>query len=89
MPLLVRISLMSFRNSCSTLLNASAWRGQLRTALTPGGAAGFVVKVSDAQELPFWRRILYDEDGDVGFVGPLYAGSETELWCLIFLIKLL
>src|SRR5271165_1476964 len=39
-------------------------------------AAGFVVKVDETQELPFWWRILYDEDGDVGFVGPLYSGDD-------------
>src|SRR5208282_927272 len=39
-------------------------------------AAAFVVKVDETQELPFSWRILYNEDRDVGFVGPLYSGDD-------------
>jgi hypothetical protein len=35
----------------------------------------FVVKLDEAQELPFWWRVIHD-DGDVGFIGAIYSRSD-------------
>ena len=39
-------------------------------------AAGDVVEVDDREIFAFRRRVLHDEDRDLGFVGALDAGDE-------------